>query len=107
MSIIPGNDGDVRHPRFGIGTVLMDYGPTVIVRFSHGLEECAKEDLTYVATLPAKIRSDIWDVPLEVIQRVQAEAILSVNDTWGVFSRSLIDLLPHQLWVCRKVNTTW
>src|SRR5262249_37009357 len=33
--------------------------------------------------------------------------IQSVNDTWGVFSRSRIELLPHQLWVCKRVLETW
>ena len=27
-----------------------------------------------------------------------------MNDAWGVFARSRIALLPHQLWVCRQVN---
>ena len=48
-----------------------------------------------------------WDPPLELIHRLQAEAIQSVNDAWGVFSRSRIEILPHQLWVCRRVNDTW
>ncbi len=104
-NLVPG--ASVRHQRFGVGAVLLDNGPTVVVRFSHGLEECAKEDLECVAGLHEKIRSTVWDRPVEVIQRVQAEAIVSVNNTWGVFSRSLIDLLPHQLWVCRTVNATW
>jgi hypothetical protein len=39
--------------------------------------------------------------------RAQALAITSVNDQWGVFSRSRVQLLPHQLWVCRKVNQQW
>ena len=39
--------------------------------------------------------------------RAQALAIASVNDQWGVFSRSRVRLLPHQLWVCRTVNRAW
>ena len=39
--------------------------------------------------------------------RAQALAITSVNDQWGVFSRSRIQLLPHQLWVCHKVTRQW
>jgi SNF2 family DNA or RNA helicase len=39
--------------------------------------------------------------------RAQALAIRSVNDQWGVFSRSRVQLLPHQLWVCRKVTQEW
>jgi superfamily II DNA or RNA helicase len=50
---------------------------------------------------------NLWDIPLEVVNRIQAEVILSINDTWGVFARSKIELLPHQLWVCRQVNRQW
>jgi superfamily II DNA or RNA helicase len=77
------------------------------VRFDHGLEECEKSALSRQSTpLQALERGEIH-APLEVIVRTQAEAIESVNDTWGVFSRSRIALLPHQLWVCRKVLETW
>ena len=44
---------------------------------------------------------------LEVALRVQAEAVVSVNDAWGVFTRSRISLLPHQLWVCHRALRTW
>ena len=53
------------------------------------------------------IEAETWHSPLEVVTRVQAECIQSVNDTWGVFSLSRIALLPHQLWVCRKVLESW
>ena len=36
-----------------------------------------------------------------------AICIRSVNDAWGVFARSRIALLPHQLWVCKRVLETW
>ena len=42
-----------------------------------------------------------------MITRAQAAAIESVNDAWGVLSTSRIALLPHQLWVCRRVLETW
>jgi hypothetical protein len=42
-----------------------------------------------------------------VLCRAQALAIASVNDQWGVFSRSRVQLLPHQLWVCRQVTRAW
>ena len=53
------------------------------------------------------IRRDKWDAPLEVICRIHAEPIQSVNDAWGVLSKSRIALLPHQLWVCRRVLQSW
>jgi len=100
--------GDLVHSvRFGTGRVELDTGPTVIARFVHGIEECDKSDVVAVrAPLTAAARGD-WDAPLEVIARVQAEAIRSVNDAWGVFSRSRVALLPHQLWVCRRVLQRW
>jgi superfamily II DNA or RNA helicase len=97
----------VRSKRFGIGRVEYDKGPTAIVRFDHGLEECAKYDVEVLVTPLQAVEQGRWDAPLEVIVRVQAEAIRSVNDAWGVFSRSKIDLLPHQLWVCRRVLERW
>ena len=93
--------------RFGVGRVEFDKGPTTIVRFDHGLEECAKDDLEVIATPLQAVDRGRWDLPPEVIARVQAEAIRSVNDAWGVFSRSKIELLPHQLWVCRRVLERW
>lgn len=97
----------VRHLRFGIGTVRYDAGATVIVRFADGIEECEKESLSQIYTPLQSLALHTWHNPLEVIARVQAEAIQSANDTWGVFSRSRIELLPHQLWVCRRVLETW
>jgi superfamily II DNA or RNA helicase len=104
----PFASGDlVRHPKFGNGTVEFDKGATVLVRFDHGIEETAKDELTPSLNPLQALSKSPWDSPLEVITRTQAAAIVSVNDTWGVFSRSKIALLPHQLWVCRRVNESW
>ena len=97
----------VRHPQYGIGNVMADMGITVVVRFEQKIEECAKEDLTLVPSLFQRMEKDEWDIPLEVVNRIQAEAIRSINDAWGIFARSRIELLPHQLWVCRQVNRDW
>lgn len=97
----------VRHPQYGVGNVLTDMGDTVVVRFGQEIKECAKEDLTPVLSLLQRMEKEEWDIPLEVINRIQGEAIRSVNDTWGTFARSRIELLPHQLWVCRQVNKKW
>jgi SNF2-related domain len=105
QGLSPGDQ--VRSSRFGIGRVEYDKGPTTIVRFDHGLEECAKDDLEVVVTPLQAVERGCWDAPLEVLARVQAEAIRSVNNAWGVFSRSKIELLPHQLWVCRRVLERW
>lgn len=93
----------VFHPKYGNGRVRIDEGITVIVRFEHGLEECPKEELTPISSLEEALSSSEWHNPLETIARLQALAIRSVNDVWGIFSLARITLLPHQLWVCRRV----
>jgi ERCC4-related helicase len=97
----------VRSERFGLGQVLADAGTSVVVRFEHGIEQCLASELVTQQGPAQAIEAVIWHSPLEVVTRVQAECIQSVNDTWGVFSLSRIALLPHQLWVCRKVLENW
>ncbi len=97
----------VRNAKFGVGQVVIDDGQTVVVQFEHGLERCLHEELSQVATPLEILQRPEWDPPLMVVARVLGEAIQSVNDRWGVFSRSRIALLPHQLWVCRRVLETW
>ena len=97
----------VRHVRFGSGTVRLDEGQTAVVRFEDGLQECDKSELKAVAAPLHEIFAPKWHSPIEVVTRAQAAAIESVNDIWGVLSTSRIALLPHQLWVCRRVLATW
>src|SRR5260370_17935060 len=112
MSTAPKSDplrsGDsVRHERYGVGRVELDRGLTVIVRFEHGLEECERTTLVPVTDLSQQIAQGQWDSVIEVVIRAQAETIQSINDQWGVFSRSRIAFLPHQLWVCRRLFESW
>ena len=97
----------VRHPRFGNGHVLLDQGDSVVVRFEHGIEECLAADLELIDGLAERIAAGRLDQALPVVTRILGECIRSVNDAWGVFSRSRIDLLPHQLWVCKRVLESW
>ena len=100
--------GDVVvHTRHGQGEVLFARGLTTVVRFTHGLEEVRTAELNTVLGLDAAVRSGVLSPTSEVILRTQALAIRSVNDAWGVFSRSRISLLPHQLWVCHRALRTW
>jgi len=102
------NPGDeVIHARFGSGTIEYPKGKTAIVRFEHGLEECELGGLKKQVSLSTAIESQEWHSSLEVAAKCQAAAIQSVNDAWGVFSRSRISLLPHQLWVCHRVLRSW
>ncbi|GGR71718.1 helicase [Deinococcus seoulensis] len=97
----------VIHAAHGRGQVELDLGDTTIVRFGHGLEEVLSAELR-AQPAPAQVasRGDV-QLPLDVLTRLQAELITSINDTWGVFARSRIALLPHQLWVCRQVLREW
>jgi superfamily II DNA or RNA helicase len=94
----------VRHAKFGLGWVEYASGPRVFVRFEHDTEVCEDANLRRVCTPAQAVEAGAWSTPVDVITRAQAEAIRSVNDMWGVFARSRIALLPHQLWVCKKVT---
>lgn len=101
------NGQTVYHEGYGAGIVQLTKDETAIVRFEHGLEECRTDALTIRFGVEDAISTLGWDAPLETITRVLAEAIVSVNESWGVFSRSRIKLLPHQLWVCHRVLRKW
>jgi ERCC4-related helicase len=100
-------DQQVQHARFGTGTVILHQGEIVIVRFDDRIESCVAADLTRRLSLAEAIRIGHWSQPLDVTLKAQAAAIRSLNDAWGVFSRSRIDLLPHQLWVCHRALKQW
>ena len=100
-------DAAVRHRRFGSGQVVLDQGESVVVRFEHGIEECLAADLELVDGLADRMAAGRLDPALHVVTRILGECIRSVNDAWGVFSRSRIALLPHQLWVCKRVLESW
>ena len=97
----------VRHPRFGTGQVVLDQGDSVVVRFEHGIEECLADDIELVEGLAERMIAGRLDPALHVVTRILGECIRSVNGAWGVFSRSRIALLPHQLWVCKRVLESW
>ena len=100
-------DSAVRHPRFGRGQVVVNQSDSVVVRFEHGIEECLATSLELIDNLSERIAAGRLDPALKVVTRILAECIRSVNDAWGVFSRSRIALLPHQLWVCKRVLESW
>ncbi len=97
----------VHHPRHGNGRVAVDMGTTVIVRFDGTVEQILASEITEIPSLHSALRNGSLSNPTDAVIRAQALAIGSVNDQWGVFSRSRVQLLPHQLWVCRKVNQEW
>lgn len=97
----------VSHPDFGRGVIEFSKGETTLVRFSTRIEECVTSELTLLRS-PAAAYIEGQVAPASpVVLRLLAETIAAVNDAWGVFSPSRIDLYPHQLWVCRKVTERW
>ncbi len=97
----------VHHQRHGNGRVVVDLGATVVVRFGANVEQVLTGELLEIPSLYSTLQAGSPDDPADAIIRAQALAIRSVNDQWGVFSRSRVQLLPHQLWVCRKVTQEW
>lgn len=97
----------VGHARFGTGHVIAVDSETAIIQFEDGIQRCQLSELNRIDSPADSLRRSTWDQPLEVVCRVHAEAIQSVNDAWGVLSKSRIALLPHQLWVCRQVLQAW
>ena len=73
---------NVFHETYGSGQVIVDNDDSVIVRFDNGIQECEKSSLNKRLTPHQAIYNPEWHGPLEVITKVQAEAIQSVNDTY-------------------------
>jgi ERCC4-related helicase len=97
----------VTHPVHGAGQVMTDLGETVVVRFGAQIHAVLRGDLSLARSLDLGLAQGRWDNSADGLLRASALAIQSVNDQWGVFSRSRVQLLPHQLWVCHKVNRQW
>ena len=97
----------VNHPKFGLGSVELDKGQTKLIRFAHGFEEVPSNELETRLSVREALVSGHFSSPLETVLRAQAAAIQSINMSWGVFSRSRIKLLPHQLWTCHQTLRHW
>ncbi|WP_454888730.1 DEAD/DEAH box helicase [Sphingobium indicum] len=97
----------VSHPIHGTGQVIADTGATVVVRFGAEIQQVLRSELALARSLELALGAGQLDDSADGLLRASALAIRSVNDQWGVFSRSRVQLLPHQLWVCHKVNRQW
>lgn len=97
----------VNHATLGRGVVEFSKGETTLVRFAGGIEECLTRELTYLRSAADSYLQGQPGHASTVALRLLGESIRAVNDAWGVFSPSRIDLYPHQLWVCRKVTEHW
>jgi len=99
----------IRHPRLGLGILvaLQVDGIAIVDFLQEGLQRVHAAELEVMDDLFSRLENGPYDPPLETVTRLLAFAIQSVQQTWGVFSRSRIQLLPHQLWVCKKTLETW
>lgn len=97
----------VIHAVFGRGVVEYAKGETTLVRFANRIEECLSSELTLLRSAADAYLQGRAQPASQVVLRLLGETIRAVNDAWGVFSPSRIDLYPHQLWVCRKVTEQW
>ena len=97
----------ISHPSFGRGVIEYSKGETTLVRFSNRIEECLSSELTLLRSAANAYLEGQVSPASPVVLRLLGETILSVNDAWGIFSPSRIDLYPHQLWVCMTVTEQW
>ncbi len=97
----------VIHPEHGAGLVIVDSGDTVVVRFGSVIQQVLRTELSEAPALAQALATGKADRSADTLLRALALSIRSINDQWGVFSRSRVQLLPHQLWVCHKVNRAW
>jgi len=99
----------VHHPTRGTGRViaLQADGLAVVDFISGGFARVAATELRELGAWDERMAQGRLDSPLETVTRLLGFAIQSVQQRWGVFSRSRIQLLPHQIWVCRKVLDRW
>lgn len=105
-TMVPMNQ-PITHPQHGNGVVLADQGELLLVDFGGTILRVRAADVHVIRTVEQAIAEGRMDDPLRTMTRLQAEAITSANAHWGVFTRSRIALLPHQLWVCRKALERW
>ena len=96
----------VRHAKLGTGIVLavLPGEAGVIVRFGNDIENCPPSTLVGILNPFDELSQGKCASALKTVVHFQAMCIKSANDKWGVFNCSKIDLLPHQLWVCREAR---
>ena len=98
----------VKHAILGIGTVDSVKQDYAIVTFENEeTKKCPFNELEVLQDIYSELRNADKSNPDEVIAKLQSSIIQAINNKWGVFSRSNIDLLPHQLWVCNQVLKEW
>ncbi|MES2846565.1 MAG: helicase-related protein [Pseudomonadota bacterium] len=97
----------VRHPDHGEGRIVVDQGVFSLVQFGTDIHRVETAQLMRIESLEDRLADLTTDDPTATLAKAQALLIRSINDQWGVFTRTRVKLLPHQLWVCRQVTRNW
>lgn len=97
----------VRHPDHGEGRIVVDQGLFSLVQFGTDIHRVETSQLMRIETLEDRLAKLKTDDSNAALAKAQALLIRSINDQWGVFTRTRVKLLPHQLWVCRQVTRNW
>ena len=97
----------VRHPDHGEGRIVVDQGVFSLVQFGTDIHRVETAQLMRIESLEDRLADLTTDDPTATLVKAQALLIRSINDQWGVFTRTRVKLLPHQLWVCRQVTRNW
>ena len=95
----------VIHDQYGQCTFMGMIGDMALIRTEDGtIQQCSSAALVPV--------NDIWNSSesfstSNALLRLQGNLIKAINNAWGVFSQTAINLLPHQLWVCNQTMKQW
>lgn len=98
--------GDVViHKTFGQCSIRSIDDESVILRLHDGsMEECSIYD---IKPMPKIDSAETPFSSLASLLKIDGALIESINNAWGIFSKTSIKLLPHQLWVCNRVMRQW
>lgn len=83
MKMIFQQGQQVRHERFGLGTIELLRENTALIRFESSFEERPLSELEPVRSAQDALAEGNYDDLREVLARSQALAIRSINDSWG------------------------
>lgn len=99
----------VQHKIYGQGSVVaITSSGIILVRFGDKIESVTENDLEIIESPESQmLKTNDESENRKALARLQGLIIKNINDVWGVFSRSSISLLPHQLWVCKQVLKQW
>ena len=97
----------VQHPRHGVGRVVVDMGATIVVQFGAAIERVLAGEIREVSSFSSSLRDRVARRSVGSHSSGAGARDHFGERSMGSLSRSRVQLLPHQLWVCRKVNQQW